>query len=213
MKKIILTLLLMPFCLTAYAAPVALVEDVSDGIEGVSLLDFVDAGKQVDLGESGFMVLGYLESCVHEQIKGGQVTIGTTESAVSAGEVKREITECDGGRLSLAANELAQSGAMAFRDINKDTQSQLTVHDVSPVVVLQKGGKVTIKRLDQTGERYRIRTERKERKFMLDLAQEGVSLQPGAKYMITVSGSSMVFDVAENAEHNAGNLMGRLLPL
>ena len=58
------------------AVPAALVEDVSAGVTGVEAFDYVSAGKQIQLGGSGKLVLGYLNSCQEETIVGGTVTVG-----------------------------------------------------------------------------------------------------------------------------------------
>ena len=43
--------------------PSAIVEDVTDGIPGVALMDYLAPGKVVQLGANGKLVLGYLQSC------------------------------------------------------------------------------------------------------------------------------------------------------
>ncbi len=212
MKKNLLIICSSLLSCSVFASPVALVEDVSDSVTGIALLDYLEQGSEVDLGTDGSLSLGYIGSCIHEQITGGKVKVGNEQSDVDGGQVTRQTTQCDGARLALAANESAQSGAMAFREINADTASELTIQDVSPVVVLPKAGKLTIKRLDQIGERYRLRPNGDGR-IKVDLAREAIRLTPGAKYMITSSGRSLVFDVSADAEHNPGNLLGRLIPL
>ena len=128
------------------AAPVAMVEHLSDGVADVQLLDFLEPGRVVKLGEKEALSLGYLNSCIREKINGGIVTVGENQSVVDGGDVEREKLQCDGVRLILAANEAMHSGAMAFRALKKNNNAKLTVHDTSPILILPKGGKVVIKR-------------------------------------------------------------------
>lgn len=198
----------------SYAAnPVALVEDVSESVTSVQLLDFLSPGDEVDLGKDGMLTLGYLESCIREEINGGTVTVGSNQSEVKDGQVERTNTECDGGRLTLAANQAVQSGAMAFRVADSKVESELTIHDISPILLLPKGGKVVIKRIDQKGERHKIRLEKADSRVKLDLAEQGIELTPGAMYMLSNGGRNLVFTVAENSKHTPENLLGRLIPL
>src|SRR6516162_8898360 len=74
------------------AAPlqVALVEDVSaSSAGGVMLMDYVETGKVIALGPDDTLVLSYMTSCIQETIRGGTVTVGTTQSEVRSGKVKR----------------------------------------------------------------------------------------------------------------------------
>lgn len=195
------------------AAPVAMVEDIEPANTKIGILDFLDAGDVIQLDAQDKLILGYLESCIRETISGGKVTIGQSQSQVDGGKVDREKTECDGGGLSLAANEAVQSGAMAFRVADSKVESELTIHDTSPILLLPKGGKVVVKRIDQKGERHKIRLEKSDSRVKLDLAEQGIELTPGAMYMLSNGGRNLVFTVAENSVHNPGNLLGRLIPL
>ena len=64
--------------------PVAIVEAVRAPAAGVQVFDYLRPGRVVRLGESGRLVLGYLRSCLRETITGGEVVVGTMESAVRA---------------------------------------------------------------------------------------------------------------------------------
>ncbi len=202
--------LLMP---TLWAAPAALVEDVSAQGAKVQMLDFVSPGDVVDLGADGSLSLGYLNSCVQEQITGGTVTVGEHESQVTGGKVERSTTQCDGGGLALAANQAVHSGAVAMRDIGTETKLKLTVHDLSPLFLLPKAGKVVIKRVDQTGERHRFRIKSEgDERATLDLHKEQVKLAAGGEYMITAGGIALVFQVASDATTGKVGTLGRLVP-
>lgn len=195
------------------AAPVALVENISAEVKQVQLLDFLSPGDEIQLAESDEITLGYMGSCIREQIQGGKIVIGAEQSKVEEGQVSRETTQCDGGRLLLIAEQAAHSGAVAVRVAPGDTSSRLTVHDTQPLLILPKGGKVTIKRLDVKGERHKIRTGPSKETLRLDLAKEGIELTPGGRYMVSSSGRSLVFTVSENASHNEQEILGRVIPL
>ncbi|MFA7384382.1 MAG: hypothetical protein WC001_13130 [Desulfurivibrionaceae bacterium] len=194
------------------AAPVALVEEVS-GIKTLEVLDYVSAGQVVDLGKGGSLTLGYLSSCVHEEIAGGRVTIGEKESKVKNGKVTRSKVVCDGGRLMLAANQAVQSAATAVRDVDLKGEPKVVVYDTSPLITLPKTGRVVIKRVDMPGERHTIEMAgNANMKTRLDLANENILLAPGGIYMVSVGGMAQIFQVATEAKRGGVPLVGRLVP-
>jgi hypothetical protein len=207
---------LLPWvCSLGLAAPAALVEDVSIDSAGVQMLDFVSPGQVIDLGVEGKLTLGYLSSCVQEQISGGKVTVGQSQSQVVGGEVSRNKTQCDGGGLSLSAEQAMHSGAVAMRAIGSVTASSLLIHHVSPLLLLSKAGRVTIKRIDKTGERHKFTVSKAQSpgRVHLDLAAEQVRLIPGGQYMITASGVAKIIDVAPDASEAGNAMLGRVVPL
>ena len=77
------------------------------------------AGRS-ELGPRDTIVLEYMQSCWRETITGGQVTIGTELSDVSAGQVERHKVDCDGGRLMLTSTLAGQSaGLVVARCVRK----------------------------------------------------------------------------------------------
>ena len=194
------------------ATPTALVEDVEGSIP-LQPLDYVSEGQVIDLGDGGRLSLGYLSSCVHEEIAGGQVTVGGGESRVERGSVKRVRVPCDGGRLVLAANLAVQSAATAVRAIDLNAGPEVDVHHTSPVITLPKTGRVVIKRVDVAGERHNVETGSGEAaRTYIDLAQEGIELVPGGEYMVSVGGVAMIFRIASDAGHGDVPVLGRLVP-
>ena len=97
------------------AEPTAIVAEIDAPRLSVSLMELLDPGKSIDLGEDGMLVLGYLHSCLQERITGGKVTIGLDHSVVKRGRVIRELVECNGGELLLTADQAARSGVLVFR--------------------------------------------------------------------------------------------------
>ncbi|MEJ2213951.1 MAG: hypothetical protein P8Y20_07795 [Gammaproteobacteria bacterium] len=150
---------------------------------------------------------------MRETIQGGKVTVGKTQSQVDAGKVDRATTQCDGGGLLLADNQAVQSGAMAFRDLG-DIKPSLTVYDTSPMLLLPQGGRVVIKRVDEKGERHKLQVDKSSYRTKLDLAEIGIGLTPGANYMLSNGGKTMVFTVSEDAKSGgASDLIRRIVPL
>jgi hypothetical protein len=99
----------------AWAAGVALVEEVSKPRPGLQAMDTLSAGQMIPLGAGEKLVVNYLKACTRETIVGGVVSIGTEASTVVGGTVTREKTECDGGKTKLSAGQSASSGVMVFR--------------------------------------------------------------------------------------------------
>src|SRR5262249_56137461 len=61
---------------------VALVEKVSGDSNGVEFMDYVHTGQVISLGSGDTIVLGYLYSCVQENITGGVFTLRPNHNAV-----------------------------------------------------------------------------------------------------------------------------------
>jgi len=79
----------------------ALVESVTGRSPDVQPMDYVRVGQIIRLGPYGTIVLSYKVSCIREMITGGIVTIGTEQSYVRSGEVRRLVSQCDTGRVVL----------------------------------------------------------------------------------------------------------------
>jgi hypothetical protein len=163
------------------------------------------------------LVLGYLKSCARETITGGRVTIGTDQSAVEGGQVKRETVECDGGRMQLTTAQAAKSGVMVFRGQPKPSnQPQLTIYGVSPIVTAAHADRLEIKRLDAAGQpplSVAVAKPKPGHAVVVDLAKQNVALQPGGTYQVSADGRSVVFKVAPSAQPGAAPAVGRLVRL
>jgi hypothetical protein len=104
------------FAAPATADPSAIVEDIEAAGADIGFMDYVEPGDELRLGDGERLVLGYFASCTQETIIGGTVTVGTTQSEVAGGSVKRAKVECDAGQVQLNANQSNASGVVAFRD-------------------------------------------------------------------------------------------------
>lgn len=203
-------------CPVQAQAPAALVEEVTGTAAGVEAMDYVQAGKVIALAGSDTMVLSYLRSCWRETIAGGTVTVGSEQSAVAGGRVRREKVPCD-NKLALSSDQASKSGVMVFRAPPKpargESEPQLTLYGLSPVVDLKGGGVLVIERLDQPGERHQIEIGGAQlfRGAFYDFAKAGTALAAGGVYRATAGNRSIVFKVDAFASPGQGPVIGRLL--
>jgi hypothetical protein len=212
-------LVVVPAVADAAGAPVAIVEDVSATGAGVEVFDYLDAGRTLDLGADGLLVLGYLGSCVREEIRGGRVTVGTARSTVAGGTVAREKSECDGGRVALSSAQAGKSGAMAFRRAPAARgavalpEAERTLFGASPLIEVTAAGTLVIERLDAAGERLEaaLAPGMLARGTFHDLARADVALAPGGLYRATFGDRSVVFRVDPFAKPGRTPMVGRLL--
>jgi hypothetical protein len=105
----------------------ALVESVSGRSPDVQPMDYVRVGQIIRLGPYGTIVLSYKTSCVREMITGGIVTIGTEQSYVRSGEIRRLGSQCDTGRMVLTAvdSHIGDAAGRSFRGIRPTPVSDL----------------------------------------------------------------------------------------
>lgn len=194
----------------AAATPAAIVEDLTGSVAGVDVLDYVDAGKVIELKQAT-LVLGYLKSCVRETIRGGTVRIGSERSEVTGGAVERKTSPCDGGKLQLTAEQAGKSGAMVFRrppgQAGAVPAASVTLHGASPVVTLAAPGTLVFERLDKPAQPISVALKTPK----ADLATMGVRLEPGGIYRARQGERSVVFKVDAGAAAGGGPVVGRLL--
>lgn len=217
MKRVALVLLLLAASPASAADPVAIVEDAKGKLD-VDFMDYVEAGRVVKLGANDELVLGYLKSCWRETIKGGTVTVGTEQSAVAGGTVRREKMQCDGAKMRLSSDQAAKSGVMVFRAPPRPGQTpaaEMTIFGVSPVLDIKGGGRVTIARLDRPGEPMSLDVPAQQltRGSFFDLAKAGRALEPGGTYRLSVGDRQIVFKVDTEARPGQGPLLSRLIRL
>ena len=100
---------LLAFCLFALlvarpamaGSPVAIVEEIDAAKANVTFMSYLERGSKIELGQRGRIVIGYLKSCLREEITGGHVLVGAESSKITGGTVERTRVECDGGGLNL----------------------------------------------------------------------------------------------------------------
>ena len=69
--------------------PAALVESVTSRSQRMELMTYAHVGQIIRLSPDQTMVLSYRDSCVRETVTGGTITVGTEQSEVRSGQVKR----------------------------------------------------------------------------------------------------------------------------
>ena len=196
--------------------PSALVEEVSDKVAGVQVMDTLTVGRTLALEPTQRLVLSYLISCTNETITGGTVTVGGRESTVTGGTVERTALPCDGGALLLAANESGKAGVSVMRDApvglpDAKPRPQITLHKTRPLIVVPAPGRVLFEPLEGAAEPVTVDVPG----TTLDLAKEGATgrkaLTPGALYRVTAGGKSYIVRVDAAAKDGGGPALGRLI--
>ena len=214
--------LLIVTATAAAQSPVAIVEDVSDRAAGVEFMDYVAKGKVIKLSGGGKLVLGYLKSCWRETISGGTVTIGDDQSEIQGGTAERVKVACEAAKMQLTAELASKSGAMAFRDMPKNTRPsltqlrpQFTLYGQAPLVEVAKGSTVVIERVDKPGERYEIdgNAVKLVRGSFYDFAQDNKNLVPAGVYTASSGSVKLLFQVDPDAQPGQTPAAGRLIRL
>lgn len=189
--------------------PTAIIEEITASKPDVEKLDIANAGQIIELGETGKLVIGYLRSCVREQIDGGTVTVGVDRSIVKGGRVSRERVECDGGRLLLTLQQsLSGSTFLIRKPPGGSVRSMVTVQSTSPIIIPPHGARtLVIERLDGS---YKIQKFDLVGRY-LDLASVGVALIAGGLYRAVAGAHETIFDVGQRARVGAGPVISRLV--
>ena len=200
-------------------APAAVVEDVTGSAIDVEFMDYVDTGKVIRLGNDGSVVLGYLNSCWRESIRGGIVTVGAEQSDVQNGTVERAKVNCHAGMMRLTAEQASKSGVMVVREPPLLRQQptgprpQYWLFGLSPIVEVKESGTLVIERIDQPGERYEvpISGEHVLRSPFYDFASANRALAAGGTYRASIGAQEIVFKVDHFAEPGRAPIVSRLL--
>jgi hypothetical protein len=200
--------------LTQAASPVAIVEDVQAAKAGVEIMDFLQSGQKITLGKGESLTIGYMDSCKRERIKGGEITIGKTQSTVNNGQVIREDVECDGGQASLSGQVGAKSGALAFRSASSNgiglQKPKINIYGSAPVIVLPVADQhIVIESLTGKPDRHELDVKGK----YIDLADHNIELYPGQTYKVEANGISTTFRIVSPAEPGKAPLVSRLVRL
>lgn len=177
----------------------AIVEALSPPRDDVRAFDILTEGTVIELKPGETLSLGYMNSCAHEEISGGTVTVGATESKVEGGNVTRTIVACDGSVDPDSAAGANEAAVVAIRGLGGDAAVRV-VESLQPVFVLDDGAvpddpTLVIQRLD--GKEPPIRVSLFGR--TLDLRQTGMKLTQGGVYSATCGERKVAFKIAPNA--------------
>jgi hypothetical protein len=197
----------------AAAAPlqVALVEAVSATSAGVEPMDYVETGSIIALGPDDTLGLSYMSSCIQETITGGTVTVGTYQSEVESGRVKRIKVQCDAGKM-LRGGKTTLGGSILRGELRAPDAPPL-LYGSSPLLELKAHGVLVIERMDKGGERYvvDVASEHLLRGRFYDFARWGKPLHAGGVYRAVFGAQTIVFEIDPHAEPGYVPIMSRLL--
>ena len=179
----------------------AIVESVTPAREDVRAFDLLAQGTVIELKEGDALVLGYMQSCAHEEIKGGKVTVGAEQSQVDGGEVKRTTLPCNGSVDPDSAAGSNEAAVVAIRGLGGSAGANVrVVPSAQPVFVLPGGEApsdplLVIQRLDRQESPIRVSLFGR----ILDLKQTGMKLTPGGVYSAICGDRKVAFKIADNA--------------
>jgi len=205
-------MVLMAFSLSGRVAIAAsggaLVEEIDDGVKGVSAFDTLKAGQSIDLRPGHRAVISYLDTCIRETINGGLVKIGTSQSDVQNGTVSRETVQCSVKQLALTETTQDQSATTVFRPLFDNLVKQ-TLSDVSPFILADQVDTVEMKEMGKET----APTTLTLKNGRLDLRAAGIKLQPGAVYKLSSGTRETYIKIAPDATTSDSPLLSRLVKL
>ncbi len=196
----------------ASAKPAAIIEDIqAEGVD-FELLDLVYEGDIIALGYGGTLKLAYLRSCIVEEIKGGTVTVGRTQSELaSPNPPTRQTVNCDGGGIVPTEGRDVDAAGITFRgepDLGGG-EPLVKVRSTMPVFAfIEPAKELIIKRVDPGEEKeYRFAVHGAR----LDLADQRVRLVAGGHYRATSGERSVLFFISRDATETSSNVISRLV--
>ena len=192
------------------AEPVALIENISGQNGKFQIMDFLDPGIKIQLKPDGLLVLGYLNSCIQESIRGGSVTVGKLESIIVDGQVERKQLTCEGTTKALVTRtKKRDAGAVVFRNKknSKKVETEHEVYGLSPLIYLTVvSDEILLTRMGSEEERYKLAVTN----GMVDLAQKGIKLHRNSNYLLEAGTRTRTFKVSAKARRKVP-LLSRLL--
>ncbi len=206
--------------------PTAIVDDVSDSVTSVELMDYLFPGQEIELGAGDTIMIGYLDSCVTEEITGGKIVIGAEQSDVTGGDVSRVSEGCGGTASVEAADDEAVIGLSAvFRAVDDcavvggdscDDKAESekpkvpVIYSQYPAVIADPNAmELVVQRLDKNDKP--LSALMFGGKF--DFARRNVSLAKGGMYRFTVGDHDQVVMISTGAGGDAVPVAKRLIRL
>jgi hypothetical protein len=197
----------------AVAAPlqVAVVEEISGDSAGVQIMDYLESGRTIKLDPDDTIMLSYMSSCMQETITGGTVTVGTHQSEVRAGKVRRIKVPCD--VKMLVKEKVGPTAGSIWRGEIRPPNAPPRLYGASPLVELTAPGVLIIERTDKSGERVvvDVASEQLVRGRFYDFARWGKALAAGGSYRAVFGAQAMVFEIDPHAEPGYIPIVCRLL--
>lgn len=197
----------------APSGPVAIVENTIGDVAAVAPLDLLREGDTLSFASNEGMIVSYLESCQRENIRGGKVVIGRTQSEVSGGNVVREGVACDPAALALTPEQANQSATLAFRDPDSGDADPIAAEAVfalasrHPVVLALDLSEIWLEDQRMPGSRRKlIATD-----GVVELTTLDAPLPKGGVYRLEGGGRSLVFRIGREATDAPLPLLKRLI--
>ncbi len=205
----------------AYAEPAAIVEAMEGRPAEVQPLDYLAAGRTLQLGAGQVLVIDYLHSCRRETISGGSVTIGRNKSDVTGGEVRFQRIECDGNKVPPVPDEPSAAAKPQLvppvrpEGQPHETGLKHTIYSTAPLIDLGAPGQLTITPVDPPGPTISSKLAAGDLLHgrFYDFAAAGRRLAPGGLYRASAHGRELLFWIDPLAQDGAGPPAGRLLRL
>ncbi|WP_374631522.1 hypothetical protein [Ferrovibrio sp.] len=196
---------------TAWAAPAALVEDASPDLSDPGAMDYLEPGRVIELKPGQWLVIGYMASCVQEEIRGGRVVIGTERSTADETKLKRSKVPCQGSA-QLSQAQAGKSAAMVFRKspakgaASNLPEAALTLTSLSPLLRPEAAGPIRLTRLDAAEAPRDLPAGR-----AADLQKLGIQLAAGGLYRAEAGQQAVVFRIDPAAKADSLPPLSRLV--
>jgi hypothetical protein len=210
---ILALLILPPGAVAAPATPVAIVENTIGDVSDVAALDLLREGDTLTFAANQGMIVSYLESCQRENIRGGKVVIGRTQSEVSGGDVAREGVACDPAALALTPEQANQSAALAFRDPDSGNADPIAAEAAfalasrHPVVLAPDLTELWIEDQRKPGAKRKLVAKN----GVVELTTLDAPLPKGGVYRLEGGGRSLIFRIGREATDAPLPLLKRLI--
>lgn len=192
---------------------VAIVEDTSGNVAGVEPLDLLREGKTIALQTDAGIIISYLNSCQRENIRGGMVTIGKSQSAIAGGTVARAKLACDPVALALTPEQANQSATLVFRKPDKISgdpvaaQAKFVMDTRQPLVIVPNLAEITIEDLRHVGTKWSVKVVR----GVADLTADRKALEQGGVYRLVGGGRALIFRIGKEATDAPLPLLKRVI--
>ncbi len=205
-----LSLISVAACAAAWAAPAALVEDASPDLSDPGVMDYLEPGRVIELKPGQWLVIGYLASCVQEEIRGGRVVIGSERSAADETKVKRSKVPCQGSA-QLSQAQAGKSAAMVFRKSPAKggvslPEPSVNLTSLSPLLRPEAAAPIRLTRLDVAEAPRDLPSGR-----AADLQKLGIQLAAGGLYRAEAGSASVVFRIDPAAKADSLPPISRLV--
>lgn len=191
----------------AGGAPAAMLEAIAEAqTGGLDAFDYLDAGQTIALGARGRATIAYFESCRVEQIRGGNITVGSAASDVAGGQVSARTIACKGTKPVVVA-EAREAGGGVSRAFPPDRWAEWTIKVGRPIFKWSGGAaagahRVTVSELERNPGRV-VWTGTASGSHVAYPAG-APALTPGLPYLVKVEGSAgageAVFSVDPNLD-------------